>query len=207
MIPDRLIVEHIRSLARCPAAARHGRPLAWPFPAMAARHGARMLKPSATSWSRPTSRVSPWAMVFVASSPASPPEHSSSGPQEEIGAEVGAATLAMRQMLHQILAVLVAQRAGDLLPAHERRIADDGGEARAGRRPLREAGRELAVDDGGAEDLLDEDLGELQRPVERSATAEQCVGARAQRAQFVLAARASASMTRTLVAACSSASS
>ena len=92
-------------------------------------------------------------------------------------------------MLYQIFAVIGPQRASQLLPAHERRIADDGGEARAGRRPLREAGRELAVDDGGGEDLLDEDLGKLQRPVERAAVAEQAA-ARARRSASSLSVSA-----------------
>jgi hypothetical protein len=52
--------------------------------------------------------------------------HQLPGPQEEIGAQIGAALFAIRNPLDQIIPIGRAQRAGDFLPADKRRIADDG---------------------------------------------------------------------------------
>ena len=86
----------------------------------------RMTQPFAVSWSSPTSRVSPWAMVFVARKPNCPAVlQQRCGPQEEVGAKVGVPLLPSASDQRGNPGSQRPKVACDLLPAHERRIADE----------------------------------------------------------------------------------
>src|SRR3990172_300359 len=66
-------------------------------------------------------------------------------PQEEIGTKIGTAPLTVRQPVHEILTIGIADISRNLLAAHKRRISHEA---------IKSAS-------------LNQDLGELQRPMER----------------------------------------
>ena len=87
-----------------------------------------MTHPSAVSWSSPTSRVSPWAIVFVARKPRIDHHYAVRAccPQEEVCTEVGTALcFPLAEVLDEIVPIVRAEVASDLLATHERRIADE----------------------------------------------------------------------------------
>jgi len=77
-------------------------------------------------------------------------------PQEEVGAQISATPLRTGELTHQIFPVRLPEVARDLLPAHERRIADK----RIKTSPV------------------DDNLGEFQRPVKRPLAVQSLHGRR-----------------------------